>query len=65
MNTEKTNILDIILMSCMFLLFAALAVTGLTPVLLWTGSIFYTIWRAPRRGESDAAYKWRVGYEDR
>lgn len=35
------------------------------PVLIWVVAIFYTIWRAPRRYETDAAYRRRVGYKPR
>lgn len=41
------------------------AVFVLVPALSWAGSVFYTLWRAPRRFESDAAYKRRVGYGDK
>ncbi|MCB9453495.1 MAG: hypothetical protein H6672_18850 [Anaerolineaceae bacterium] len=32
------------------------------PVLTWAGAVFYTIWRAPHRYETDIAYKKRIGY---
>jgi hypothetical protein len=32
--------------------------------LLWAGLIFYLIWQAPQRHESDAAYRRRIGYEE-
>ncbi len=36
----------------------------LTPVLVWAGAVFYSMWRAPWRHESDTAYKRRVGYKN-
>lgn len=29
---------------------------------VWAGVMFYSLWRAPHRYESDAAYRRRVGY---
>ena len=37
---------------------ALLAVAGL----LWAGLVFYVIWQAPHRHESDAAYQRRIRY---
>jgi hypothetical protein len=33
--------------------------------LLWAALVFYLLWRAPHRHETDAAYKRRVGYRDK
>lgn len=30
--------------------------------LVWLGVVYYTIWRAPRRSESDEAYQKRIGW---
>lgn len=35
------------------------------PALIWFATVFFTIWKAPRRYESDSDYRRRVGYQDR
>ena len=42
---------------------AAKVTLVLVPLLIWAGLIIYTIGRAPRRHEADAAYRRRVGYK--
>ena len=33
--------------------------------LLWAGLVFHLIWQAPHRHESDAAYRRRIGYQEK